>query len=443
MKKTLSLLIICAASYSLFAQKMYQFEEAKQTESFDSVKVKVGGDFALQFQGLSHHAPDTLIALGSGFNLPTANLSMTAFLAKGVKVYVNTYLSARHHNESWVEGGYVQFDALPFIKSTFVDKIMKDLRIKVGMMEVDYGDEHFRRTNNGDALKNYFVGNYVMDALTVSPAMEFLWRRNGIIGMLGVSNGALNPTLGLYQAPNTPAKTYTAINQLNELAYYGKFGYDKQFNADLRIRGTFSYYYCDHNHSGSLYNGDRTGSRYYLVMNSAKYNSGDYTITSNAFGQNWGPGSTDKDASMMLNLFAKYKWIEVFGTYEQANTTSPSDTKPSTGLAKSEIKFTNIAIEGLLHFGKQQQFFVGGRYNTVTDNSGGTDIFLNSANVDPNANKSVDRVQGILGWYLTKNMVAKLEYVDQKYSNFKAWDKHKTNGSTGFNGIMFEAAISF
>ncbi len=443
MRKIFLIMAIFTVTSTLFAQKLYQFEEEKQNQPFDSVKVKVGGDFALQFQGISHHAPDTLIALGNGFNLPTANLSLTGYLAKGVKVYLNTYLSARHHNEAWVEGGYVQFDALPFIKSSVVDKVMENLQIKVGMMEINYGDAHFRRTNNGAALKNYFVGNYIMDGYTVSPAMEFLYRKNGIIGMIGISNGALNPTLGQYQAPNTPAKTYKAINQLSELAYYGKVGYDKQFTDDLRLRATLSYYYCDHNHSGSLYNGDRTGSRYYLAMNLANYSSGDYTITSNAFGQNWGPGATDKDASMMLNLFAKYKFIEIFGTYEQANTTSPSDTKPTIGQAKSESKFTNIAIEGLLHFGGEQQFFVGGRYNKVTDNSGGTDAFLYSKNIDPTANKTVNRIQGILGWYLTKNMVAKLEYVDQKYTNFKTWDKNKTKGSAGFNGIMVEAAISF
>ena len=106
-----------AISFNLSAQELYQFEQAKPTEAFDGVKVKVGGDFALQVQGLSHHAADTLIAVGTGVNLPTANLIISSTLAKGVQVYLSTYLSARHHNEAWVEGGYVQFDELPFLKS--------------------------------------------------------------------------------------------------------------------------------------------------------------------------------------------------------------------------------------------------------------------------------------------------------------------------------------
>ncbi|MEI6347973.1 MAG: hypothetical protein WCP69_08515 [Bacteroidota bacterium] len=448
MKKiTILLFAICVISFSTKAQPLYQFEQLKPTAEFDGVKMTVGGDFALQLQSLSHHAADTLIKVGTGFNLPTANLSLTGFLAKGVKVYLNTYLSARHHNESWVEGGYVQFDELPFLKFKFVDKVMKNLQIKVGMMEINYGDAHFRRTNNGAALKNYFVGNMIMEGYTTSPAMEFLFRKSGFIGLLGVSNGSLNTTLGQYQPANTTPRTYKPINQLDELAVYGKLGYDKEFNDDFRLRGTVSYYYCAQNHTGSLYAGDRTGSRYYLVMNKATYASGDYTITANPFGQDWNPGGTDKDNSMMINLFGKYKGFELFGTYEQATTTSPSDTKPSLAIpkAKSEIKFSQIAVEGLFHFGKEKQFFVGGRYNTVSDNSGGTDTYLNGSggNVDLAKNKSVNRIQGILGWYLTKNMVAKVEYVKQDYNNFLRYDVLKTKKAAGFDGIMFEAAISF
>ena len=66
---------------------------------------------------------------------------------------------------------------------------------------------------------------------------------------------------------------------------------------------------------------------------------------------------------------------------------------------KSEIKFTQIAAEGLYHFGKEKQFFVGGRYNTVSDNSGGSDFYLNGSggNVDLNLVKTVNRIQGIFG----------------------------------------------
>ena len=33
-------------------------------------------------------------------------------------------------------------------------------------MEINYGDAHFRRSDNGNAIYNPFVGNYIMDAFT-------------------------------------------------------------------------------------------------------------------------------------------------------------------------------------------------------------------------------------------------------------------------------------
>ena len=153
------------------------FEDPKiASPEFDGVKVTVGGDFALQFQALDHETenanlgfvtgtttPNQLQRLGSDFNLPTANLDVNAYLAKGVKMHLRTYLSARHHNEAWVKGGYIQIDDLDFIKEGFASNIMKYARVKVGMDEINYGDYHFRRTDNARAITNPFVGNFIMD----------------------------------------------------------------------------------------------------------------------------------------------------------------------------------------------------------------------------------------------------------------------------------------
>ena len=45
--------------------------------------------------------------------------------------------------------------------------LMRDRRrVRVGHMEINYGDAHFRRSDNGNAIYNPFVGNYIMDAFT-------------------------------------------------------------------------------------------------------------------------------------------------------------------------------------------------------------------------------------------------------------------------------------
>jgi len=187
------------------------------------------------FQFLSHHADSTLIPLGTGINLPTANLNINAVIADGIEVNLTAYLSSRHHVDTWVKGGYLLIDKLPFIKSEFITRAMDYLTFKVGVMELNYGDAHFRRSDNGHVISNLFVGNYVMDAFTTAPAFEALYRNKGILLMGAITTGNLDPTLVGY---NSITKVYTPYNIAKELAFYWKAGYDKQVNDNLRVRAT-------------------------------------------------------------------------------------------------------------------------------------------------------------------------------------------------------------
>ena len=45
------------------------------------------------------------------------------------------------------------------------------------------------------------------------------------------------------------------------------------------------------------------------------------------------------------------------------------------------------------------------------------------------------------GWYLTKNVIAKVEYVNQQYQG-NGWSGTKYSGGE-FKGVSLEAAISF
>jgi hypothetical protein len=389
-----------------------QFEQPKLDGSnFTKVQAHIGADFALQYQALTQSADGTaLTPLGKGLNLPTANMKIYADLAPGIQVHLTTYLSSRHHEDTWVKGGYLLMDQLPFLNSAAIDKLMKKLTIKVGMMEINYGDEHFRRSDNGNVIRNAFVGNYIMDGFTTAGAAEFMYRNNGWLAMAAVTNGTLKPSLVKYNGRDS---SYTTYNTADQLAYYGKVGFDKQLTDNFRLRATLSLYSCAKNAFGSLYDGDRTGSRYYLVMKPKTYSADDVDQTSNHTTGRWGPGFTNKDNSTMLNLFAKYYGFELFGTYEKAK---------GTGAFGGNFDFNQFAIEGIYHFGGQEQFYLGTRYNKVKNS---TDM-------------NIDRVQVAGGWHMTKNILAKLEYVNQKYNNFA---EYGTNA--GFKGVMFEAGISF
>ena len=367
----------------------------------------------MQFQGLKHYSDSVnLIPLGAGINLPTANLVVEADLAPGIRVNLTTYMSSRHHVEAWVKGGYLLIDELPFLNSSLLDKLMQYTTLKIGVMELNFGDARFRRSDNGKVINNPFVGNYVMESFTTAPGAELMLRHKGILLMAGLNTGSLKPALSGY---NTFSDTYISYNTFDELAFHWKAGYDWNPNDKLRIRASLSGFHNPRHHFGSLYNGDRTGSRYYLVMKPQTGSADDVDPASGHMTGNWGPGFTDKNNAFMANLYTRFSGLELFGTWER--------TKGTSAFGGAEFIFTQYTLEGLYYIGKEDQFFAGGRYNRVFNQN----------------DESVNRFQVTAGWYLTPNIMAKLEYMNQKYLKFNTYK----GAEAGFNGLMFEAAISF
>lgn len=381
------------------------FESPKEdTVEFTGVKVRIGGDFAIQFQGIDQEntiVSDTLVELGDNFNLPTANLDLDVQLYDGVRMHLRTYLSARHHEESWVKGGYLQMDKLDFIKPGFLEGFMEVATIRVGLDEFNYGDAHFRRTDNARAIYNPFVGNYIMDAFSTEVFGEVTIQKSGFIGVVGLTNGKLNQS------------TIVNDNTDNKASFFGKLGYDNNVSDDLRLRLTGSWYINKGETTGTyLYGGDRGGSRYYNVMTTI---DGD----GNDFEGRFNPRFKQMTA-IQINPFVKFKGLEFFGIYEVA---SNSDDQGSGS-------FTQVAGEVIYRFGGQEQLYVGGRYNTVSGEM-----------ADGAPTMEVNRLNIGGGWFLTKNIVTKLEYVSQKYEG-DGWNGTKYQGGE-FNGVMIEAAISF
>ncbi|MDF1698351.1 MAG: hypothetical protein P1U56_21050 [Saprospiraceae bacterium] len=400
------------------------FETPKDLDTnFDGIRLRIGGAFTQQYQGLSHeNAPfsdstgviNPLYALGNGFNLATANLNIDVQLADGVALNMITYLSSRHHAEAWVKGGYIQFDKLPFFKSEAIDKLMQKVTIKVGHMEVNYGDAHFRRTDNGNAIYNPFVGNYLIDGFNTEIGGEIYYRSNGFIGMLGLTGGEINGNVADLD-PNDIGSSETDDKLSRSPSILGKLGYDKQINEDLRFRLTGSMYYTASSSRNHMLDGDRGGSRYYLVMSAPGARAGTDFRTGR-----YNPSFGDELSLLMGNVFLKYQGFELFGIVESGS--GKSSTEPETR------NYTHIAADLLYRFGSNENAYIGGRYNTVTaDDVSGVEVTIN-------------RMQFGAGWFLTDNILAKLEYVNQEYKDFAASSRFAEGK---FNGIMIEAVVGF
>ncbi|MBO2543225.1 hypothetical protein J0871_02235 [Salegentibacter sp. BDJ18] len=384
------------------------FEAPKDTiTDFDGVKVRVGGASTMQFQALDHESSGQwsnedgsvgrLPEIGANFNLPTANLDLDVALYDGVRMHLRTYLSSRNHPDTYVKDGYIQIDKLEFVRPGFMEDLMNKVTIKIGHMENNYGDAHFRRTDNAQAIYNPFVGNLIMDAFTTEVGAEVYYRSNGFIGMVGATNGKLNQSV---------------VNpDANGVSWLAKLGYDNQQFVgadDLRFRLTGSVYHTNRVASSYLYGGDRAGSRYYDVMGEG-FASGRYN-----------PRYGNEITAFMVNPFLKYGGLEFFGTFERSSGKQLSQTEDRT--------FTQLAGELIYRFGQNENFYVAGRYNTVNgDHASGDEIDIN-------------RVQASAGWFMTKNILAKVEYVNQQYDGYNT--SSPLHGGQ-FNGLMLEAAISF
>lgn len=419
--------------YDFRGLNMFETPKSDSSGSGD-FRVRIGANFTQQFQSLEHSntaeavpASQTdptninqLIDLSPGFNLATANLNLDAQLDRGIRLNVVTYLSSRHHQEAYVKGGYIQFDELPFLKSEMVDRLMDNFTIKVGHYEVNYGDAHFRRSDNGNTFHNPFVESYVLDAFNTEIGGEITFQKNGIIAMGGITNGEIKGDV--VALPDLDPEKDIDNSSLKSPSFIGKLGLDKQMNSDLRLRVTGSAYYTGSSRSNNLYGGDRAGSRYYLVMENTKAST-----SANFYSGRLAPKYSDKVVSGMANLFVKYKGFEFFGTYENANGRTSKEEEMRNA--------TQLAGELIYRFGTREQFYLGGRYNTVK-----AELIAEGTNFGIDNPVTISRIQAGAGWYINNYILAKVEYVTQEYKDYPVTSIY--NGGE-FNGFMVEAAIAF
>ena len=396
------------------------FEDPKDPNaSFDGFELDWSAAFTQQFQDLSHsntaavrtakdatgkdYNANQLVPIGAGFNLAAANLGLNAQLAPGIRVSLETYLSSRHHQEAWVKGGYLLVDQSP-IDLPVLNAIMQVVSIKAGMFPLNYGDAHFRRTDNGNAMYNPFVGNYIVDSWTFEPGMEVYARRNGFLAMVGVTSG-LNK--GDVTTPDSRG-----------FAYLGKLGFDRRLSQDLRVRLTGSFYNVSKTPSATLFWGDRTGSRYFNVLENTQA-----ATNTQAWSGELNPVFTNRLRAVQVNPFVKFRGLELFGVIEQG------EGKATAEAATRQLD--QYAADVVYRFLPGEKMYVGARYNTVS-----AELPISGKNYDV----SVDRGALSAGWFITPMVLVKGEYVTQKYNDFPTVDIR--NGGK-FHGFMVEGTVAF
>lgn len=382
------------------------FEPVKDDAPFTGFKLNIGGAFTQQFQGLDHSNRSTaatpLVRIGHGPNNAVANLYVDAQLAKGIRVAMTSYLSSRRHQETWVKDGFLLVDASP-VDIQPLNELMKYVTVRAGHFEVNYGDAHFRRTDNGNAMYNPLVGNYIMDAFTTEIGAEVYVRPQGALqGLLAMGGITAGESKGMVQNPQRRAP-----------AFLGKVGIDREFGGDLRIRLTGSAFTQAQATNQTLFSGDRAGSRYYSVLE---------TTTDEAAAPTSGtvnPGFNSIHA-YVINPFVKFGGLELFGSLERVSGRTRDSVATRTwtqNVGEALYRFAGDRLYGAARFNN-----VAGRLNNVA-----RDV-------------SIRRSQFGGGWFLTPNIMTKLEYVKQKYSDFPTAD---VRSGGRFQGYVLEGVVAF
>jgi hypothetical protein len=249
---------------------------------------------------------------------------------------------------------------------------------------------------------NPFVGNYILDAFTTEIGAEVYGRSNGLITMLGVTGGEVHGQV------TTP--------QARSASLLGKLGFDESLSRDFRFRLTGSFYANNKAASNTLFSGDRGGSPYYDVLENTAS-----TETANAWSGEIRPGFSNKVNAEVINPFIKVFGAEFFGNFETA--TGGSFTEPRLRTLHQNV------YEGLYRF-SGDRFYVGGRYNTLKG----------QVIAKTYTDETVTRYQLGGGWFVTPNVLAKAEWVNQKYDNFPTTDIR--NGGK-FSGFMVSGVVGF
>jgi len=114
---------------------------------------------------------------------------------KGFNVKLETMLSSHHHNETYVKGGYASIDSLDFVTPGFAQGFMDQATIRIGVDDIDFGDAHFRRTDNADVMRNPFVMNLAVESYMQAGFLELIYRVPAASAFVvaGITNGQVNP----------------------------------------------------------------------------------------------------------------------------------------------------------------------------------------------------------------------------------------------------------
>ena len=326
-----------------------------------------------------------------------------------IDMYFDLFLASRNHpSTTYGDQGYLILHDIPenlVGLHQALNPIFKHVDVKVGAFLLDYGDNLYHRTNNAMAQANPLVGNFVIDPNLVTVGGEVMSKPGKFNWLVGVSNGTNTEdyTPGRGIAYNTKVWAYPI--------------------APLRLSASAFRV----NHSGSatsratLFSGNRSGERYGGVLGGGQAPGGIFA-------------AAGKDV-LAYQLDATWDdKITPIKLYGHIGRTQDKDILGPVGINLQE---TWKYYAGDVVYKLTPTVYAAARYSGAN-----ADMFGGA-----NSNGKVHRIQVGGGLWMTRNMLMKVEWVDQKYSGFILGNVVNNGIDAGrsprFKGLVSEVSFAF
>ena len=353
--------------------------------------------------------------LEPSFQTAWGDISFMADVSDGaILVFFDLYLSSRPHpSTTYGNEGYMLFRRIPGesgVSDFLNNAIFEHVNVKAGHFEIDFGDAHYRRSDNAWVSRNLLIGNYLVDPDVEEIGLEIFSKPHWPVkGLFGVTSGT----------------TTENINEGRGLAsVHGKIWVDP--TDDLRVSA--SGYYVDHSDNPPSGPGSTSGRLF-----SSRRSGGPYAGV-------WGGGNSPGDLTigadeLVTALQGDITWMprpwEFYG-----NVGWVEDADPNGSLAgKPTERWTYGAAEAAYFF--DPRTYLAGRYS-----------FALASDVKGESSEGmIHRVQIGSGYWLTRNTLVKAEYVYQVANGFDP-DDGLVGGvdianDPSFTGVLLEVSFKF
>jgi hypothetical protein len=383
---------------------------------WNDMDLLMGFDAVTRFQILDQHdvysAGARQPGLEPGFQTPFGDLSFLANFGDRMDIYYDLYLASRPHEETtYGHEGFIVFHQMPgeLAENDLISAFFEVADVKVGAFDIDFGDSRYRRSNNARVRNNPLVGNFVVDPETEEIGMEIYSKPTVLNWLVGLTSGT----------------TTGHVDKGGGFGMHGKLW--TEVNSNLRVAA--SVYGVDHSGNGtgypvggdksSLFSGSRSGGPYDEVIGGG-----------NAPGQILPTNGQDMVAVQGDVTWNCWPW-ELYGNIGR---TRDSDINGSAA-GSPEESWNYAAAEVVYHL--TSSLYSAARY------SGAYADKINNISSDG----VVNRIQAGGGYWISRTMLIKLEYVYQWYDEFNPAEGQVSSSDVwrnpSFNGVILEASFSF